>query len=122
MSGGLERLSGGTLERALSKATDNKLLAILLGMGVTALIQSSSSTTVMLVGFVNSGLMQLKNAVGVIMGSNIGTTITSWILSLTAISGDSLLLKMLKPTSFAPLLAIIGIAMMLFSKKKSKRR
>ncbi len=121
MSGGLERLSGGTLERALSKATDNKLLAILLGMGVTALIQSSSSTTVMLVGFVNSGLMQLKNAVGVIMGSNIGTTITSWILSLTAISGDSLLLKMLKPTSFAPLLAIIGIAMMLFSKKEKQK-
>lgn len=121
MSGGLERLSGGVLERTLEKTTSNRIKAVLLGAGVTALIQSSSATTVMAVGFVNSGIMQLNQAVGIIMGANIGTTITAWILSLTGISGDSILIRMLKPSSFSPVLALIGVSMLLFSKKEKRK-
>lgn len=109
MGGGLEKLSGGRLERLLEKLTSNPLKAVLLGAGVTAVIQSSSATTVMLVGFVNSGIMKLSQAIGIIMGANIGTTITSWLLSLTGIQSDNLFIKMLKPSSFSPILAIIGI-------------
>lgn len=109
MGGGLEKLSGGRLERLLEKLTSNPIKAVLLGAGVTAVIQSSSATTVMLVGFVNSGIMKLSQAIGIIMGANIGTTITSWLLSLTGIQSDNLFIKMLKPSSFSPVLAIIGI-------------
>ena len=112
MGDGLTRLSGGRLERILEKLTDNRIKAVLLGAGVTAVIQSSSATTVTVVGFVNSGIMKLNQAIGVIMGANIGTTVTSWILSLTGIEGNNLLVTLLKPTSFTPILAIIGIFLM----------
>ena len=97
MGGGLSKASGGRMERILEKMTVNVLKAVLLGAGVTAVIQSSSATTVMVVGFVNSGIMKLSQAVGVIMGANIGTTATSWLLSLTGIEGDSFWLTLLKP-------------------------
>ncbi len=117
MSDSLAKLSGGKMERILEKLTSNKFKGVVLGAGVTAVIQSSSATTVMVVGFVNSGIMKLSQAVGIIFGANIGTTITSWILSLTGIEGSSFWVQMLKPTSFSPILAIIGAAMLLFSKK-----
>lgn len=120
MGNGLEKLSGGKLESILEKLTSNKLKAVLLGAGVTAIIQSSSATTVMVVGFVNSGIMKLSQAVGVIMGANIGTTVTSWILSLAGIESDNLFIKLLKPSSFTPVLAAIGIAFLMFSKKEKK--
>ena len=109
MGAGLSKLSGGRMERLLEKLTSKRIMAVLLGAGVTAVIQSSSATTVMVVGFVNSGIMKLNQAVGIIMGANIGTTITSWLLSLTGIQGSSFILKMLKPSSFSPILAIVGI-------------
>ena len=121
LGSGLERMSGGRLEQILEKLTSNPLKAVLLGAGVTALIQSSSATTVMLVGFVNSGIMKLSQAIGIIMGANIGTTITSWILSLSGLEGDSFFLKLLKPTSFSPVLALIGI-IFLMSKKGEKKK
>lgn len=121
LGSGLERMSGGRLEQILEKLTSNPLKAVLLGAGVTALIQSSSATTVMLVGFVNSGIMKLSQAIGIIMGANIGTTITSWILSLSGLEGDSFFLKLLKPTSFSPVLALIGI-ILLMSKKGEKKK
>lgn len=114
---GLSQASGGRMERILEKLTNNPLKAVLIGAGVTAVIQSSSATTVMVVGFVNSGIMKLQQAVGVIMGANIGTTATSWILGLTGIESNSFFIQMLKPTSFSPILAIIGVAILLFSKK-----
>lgn len=117
MSDSLAKLSGGKMERILEKLTSNKFKGVALGAGVTAVIQSSSATTVMVVGFVNSGIMKLSQAVGIIFGANIGTTITSWILSLTGIEGSSFWIQMLKPTSFSPILAIIGAAMLLFAKK-----
>lgn len=117
MSDSLAKLSGGKMERILEKLTSNKIKAVGLGAGVTAVIQSSSATTVMVVGFVNSGIMKLSQAVGIILGANIGTTITSWILSLTGIEGSSFWVQMLKPTSFSPILAIIGVALLMFSKK-----
>ena len=100
MGGGLEKLSGGKLERVLEKLTKNRIMAVLLGAGVTAVIQSSSATTVMVVGFVNSGIMKLNQAIGIIMGANIGTTVTAWLLSLTAIEGNGFFMQLLKPTSF----------------------
>ena len=118
---GLAKASGGRMESVLEKLTGNPVMAVLLGAGVTAVIQSSSATTVMVVGFVNSGIMKLEQAVGVIMGANVGTTVTSWILSLTGIDSSSFLVQMLKPTSFSPILAIIGVAMLLFSKKEKHR-
>lgn len=121
MGDGLEKLSGGTLEKVLEKLTSKKIMAVLLGAAVTAVIQSSSATTVMVVGFVNSGIMKLSQAVGIIMGANIGTTVTSWILSLSGIEGDSIFIQMLKPTSFAPVLAVVGIIMYM-SAKSDKRR
>lgn len=117
MGDGLAKLSGGKLEKVLEKLTSNRLMAVLLGAGVTAVIQSSSATTVMVVGFVNSGIMKLRQAIGIIMGANIGTTITSWILSLTQIEGDSIIMKLCKPTSFSPVLALIGVIFLLFTKK-----
>ncbi len=121
LSEGLEKLSGGRLERILENLTNSKWKAVLLGAGVTAVIQSSSATTVMVVGFVNSGIMKLKQAIGVIMGANVGTTITSWILSLTGIESDNFLVKLLKPTSFSPLLAIVGVIFIMFLKNGKKR-
>ena len=116
---GLTGASGGKLEKILEKLTSNPLKAVLLGAGVTAVIQSSSATTVMVVGFVNSGIMKLSQAVGVIMGSNIGTTITSWILSLTGIESSNIFISLLKPTSFSPVLAAVGIVFLMFLKKDS---
>ena len=120
MGGGLEKMSGGKLERILEGLTSNPLKAVLLGAGVTAVIQSSSATTVMVVGFVNSGIMKLSQAIGIIMGANIGTTITSWLLSLTGIESSNFLLQMLKPSSFSPVLAAIGIIMYMSGKDKKK--
>lgn len=117
MGDSLAKLSGGKLEKVLEKMTSNRLLAVLLGAGVTAIIQSSSTTTVMVVGFVNSGIMKLRQVVGIIMGANIGTTVTSWLLALVGIQSDNIFLQMLKPSSFSPVLALIGIIFLMFSKK-----
>lgn len=117
MGNGLSKASGGRLEQLLEKLTSNKLKAVLLGAGVTAVIQSSSATTVMVVGFVNSGIMKLSQAIGIIMGANVGTTVTSWILSLSGIQSDSFFMRLLKPTSFSPVLAVTGVAFLMFSKK-----
>lgn len=117
----LERLSGGKLEQILEKMTDKTYKGVLLGAVVTAVIQSSSAVTVMVVGFVNSGIMQLTRAIGVIMGANIGTTVTGWILSLTQINGESLIISLLKPSSFAPVLAIISVFMLMFCKNEKKK-
>lgn len=114
----LEKLSGGKLERILEKMTDKTIKGVLLGCAVTAVVQSSSAVTVMVVGFVNSGIMELSRAIGVIMGANIGTTVTAWILSLTGLSGDSLIINLLKPSSFAPVLAVIGVFLVIFTKKE----
>ena len=120
MGEGLTRASGGRLEGILESLTKSKIKAVLLGAAVTAVIQSSSATTVMVVGFVNSGIMRLSQAAGVIMGANIGTTITSWILSLTGLQGDSLLLTLCKPATFTPVLAFIGVCLLLFAKGDKK--
>ena len=120
MGKALEKQAGGQLQKILSKLTDSPLKGFFLGLCVTAIIQSSSATTVMVVGFVNSGIMELHQAIGVIMGSNVGTTVTSWILSLSGLQGDSFLINMLKPTSFSPVLAFIGI--LLYMGKSEKRR
>ena len=121
MGKGLEKLSGGRLERLLEKLTSNRLKAVALGTLVTGIIQSSSATTVMVVGFVNSGIMKLTQAVGIIMGANIGTTMTSWILSLSSIESSNFFVKLLKPSSFAPILALIGIIFIMFNKKEKKK-
>ena len=120
MVAGLTRAAGGKMERILEKLTSTPIKGVLLGAAVTAVIQSSSATTVMVVGFVNSGIMKLRQAVGIIMGANIGTTVTSWILSLSGIQGDSIWIQMLKPSSFSPILAVIGIAFLMFSKNEKK--
>ena len=122
MGDGLSKLSGGKLESILEKLTSNRLMAVLLGAGVTAVIQSSSATTVMVVGFVNSGIMKLSQAVGIIMGANIGTTMTSWLLSLVEVEGTNFFMQMLKPTSFSPLLALIGIIMIMTSKDDGAKK
>ncbi len=121
MGQALERRAGGQMHSVLTKMTTNKFAGFLTGCGVTAVIQSSSATTVMVVGFVNSGLMSLKQAVNVIMGANVGTTITGWILSLGGISGDSMWVRLLKPASFTPVLALIGIVLYMFTKKHTKK-
>ena len=118
MGESLTKASGGRLEKILEKLTSNKLLAVVLGAGVTAIIQSSSATTVMVVGFVNSGIMKLSQAVGVIMGANVGTTITAWLLSLVGLEGDSLIVQLFKPESFTPILALFGVILLMFSKKE----
>lgn len=121
MGEGLTRISGGKLESILENLTSSPIRAVLLGMVVTAVIQSSSATTVMVVGFVNSGIMKLEQVVGIIMGANVGTTITSWILSLTGIESDNFFLTLLKPSSFSPVLAIIGAFFLTFSKNEKKQ-
>lgn len=121
MGDGLSKVSGGKMEQILETLTSNPLKAVGLGALVTAVIQSSSATTVMVVGFVNSGIMKLSQAVGVIMGANIGTTVTSWILSLSGIESDNFFIQLFKPTSFSPVLAIIGVAFLLFAKSEKKK-
>ncbi len=121
MGGGLEKISGGRLELFLEKLTSNPVKAVLLGAGVTAVIQSSSATTVMVVGFVNSGIMKLSQAIGIIMGANVGTTITSWILSLTGIESESFFIRLLKPSSFSPVLALLGIIFYMSGKNSKKK-
>ena len=121
MGQALERRAGGGLEIMLSKLTSGKIRGLLTGLGVTAIIQSSSATTVMVVGFVNSGLMSLGQAINVIMGANIGTTVTSWILSLSGISGKNPFIQMLKPSNFSPILALIGVVLLLFTKSTKKK-
>ncbi len=118
---GLSKASGGRMEQILEKLTSNRLKAVLFGAAVTAVIQSSSAATVMVVGFVNSGIMKLSQAIGVIMGANIGTTVTSWILSLSGIESSNFWLSLLKPSSFAPILAMIGVVFLLFSAKGKKK-
>lgn len=121
MGDGLAKVSGGKLESVLEKLTKKRIMAVILGAAVTAVIQSSSATTVMVVGFVNSGIMKLNQAIGIIMGANIGTTITSWILALTGIQSDNIFVSLLKPSSFSPILAVIGSAFILFSKKDRRK-
>lgn len=129
MSHGLERLSGGTLERVLETATSTKskypiigrIKGMFVGCGITALVQSSASTTVMTVGFVNSGMMKLEQAIGIIMGANIGTTITLWILALSGIGDGAWYLQIFKPANFAPVIALLGLVLLLFSKKTRRR-
>ncbi len=121
MGKALEKQAGNKLQPILAKMTDNPMKGFLLGLSVTAVIQSSSATTVMVVGFVNSGLMQLHQAVGVIMGSNVGTTVTAWILSLSGIEGDGFLVRFLNPSGFSPILALIGIILYMFTKSARSR-
>ena len=121
MGEGLERRAGNGLKALLGKLTNSKVKGFLTGLGVTAVIQSSSATTVMVVGFVNSKVMTLRQSIGVIMGANIGTTVTAWILSLGGISSDNFIVQLFKPMSFTPLLALIGIALTMFSKSSKKK-
>ena len=121
MGKALERTAGGKLQTILAKMSSSVPRGFLLGLAVTAVIQSSSATTVMVVGFVNSGIMTLKQAVGVIMGSNVGTTVTAWILSLSGLEGDSFLVQVLKPSTLAPLLGTIGIILFMFTKSEKSR-
>ena len=121
MGEGLTKISGGRLERILERLTDSRLKAVLLGAGVTAVIQSSSATTVTVVGFVNSGIMKLGQAVGVIMGANIGTTLTSWLLSLTGIESQNFFIRLLKPSSFTPVLALVGIILIMRGGQDKRR-
>lgn len=121
MGDALERCGGNRLKKILEGVTQNPLKGLLLGLVVTAIIQSSSATTVMVVGFVNSGVMKLSQSISIIMGANVGTTVTAWLLSLTGLEGDNLFIQLLKPSSFSPVLAIIGIAMIMFSKNDKKK-
>ena len=120
MGEALERRAGGKLKAVLGKLTQNKAAGFLTGLGVTSIIQSSSATTVMVVGFVNSGLITLRQAISVIMGANVGTTVTAWILSLGGIESDNLFVQLLKPTSFTPVLALIGVVLYMFCKDNKK--
>ena len=122
MGDSLSKLSGGKMESILERLTSTRLRAVLLGALVTAVIQSSSATTVMVVGFVNSGIMQLGQAAGIIMGANVGTTITSWLLSLTGISGHNLFVQLLKPSSFSPILAVVGVILTMTSESNDKKK
>ncbi len=121
MGASLERRAGSSLKTLLGKLTSNQFLGFLTGLGVTAVIQSSSATTVMVVGFVNSGLLSLRQAIGVIMGANVGTTVTAWILSLTGLDGGSFFIQLLKPTSFTPILALIGVILTMTAKNDKKK-
>ncbi len=121
MGDALEKRAGGGLKNILGRLTGRKITGLLTGLVVTGIIQSSSATTVMVVGFVNSGLMSLKQAIGVIMGANVGTTVTAWILSLGGISGDNPILALFKPSTFTPILALVGIALTMFAKSDKKK-
>ena len=117
----LEKAAGSKLKTVLGKLTGGKLIGFLTGIGVTAIIQSSSATTVMVVGFVNSGLLTLSQSINVIMGANVGTTVTAWILSLSGVNGDAWYVQLLKPTSFTPILALIGVLLYMGAKSNKKR-
>ena len=119
MSGGLEQIAGGGLERTLKNVTKNDFMGFTLGAGITVAIQSSSAMTVMLVGLVNSGILAFENTFGMIMGSHVGTTLTSWILTLNANNGNNFFLVLLKPLTFAPILAFFGIILRMISKRQS---
>ncbi len=121
MGDSLERRAGSTLRTLLGRLTTNKMTGFLTGLGVTSVIQSSSATTVMVVGFVNSGLMDLKQAINVIMGANVGTTVTAWLLSLSGIESENFFVQLLKPTSFTPVLALVGIILYMFCKGSKKK-
>lgn len=121
MSEGLERRGGGRLKAILESLTSNPIKGVLLGAGVTAIIQSSSATTVMVVGFVNSGIMELSQAISVIMGANVGTTITSWLLSLSGIESSNVFIRLLEPSSFSPVLAVIGVGLVMFCRSNKKK-
>ena len=121
MGDGLKKLSGSQLESILGRLTSNRFKGFLLGLGVTAIIQSSSATTVMLVGFVNSGIMSLTQTIGTIMGANVGTTVTAWLISTTGITSDLWWLKLFKPESFTPVLAVIGVIMIMMAKSEKKK-
>ena len=123
MGKSLKKIAGGKMEQILEKMTNTPIKGILLGTLVTAVIQSSSATTVMVVGFVNSGIMTLRQAIGIIMGANIGTTMTGWLLSLGGLEGTGagLVVKLFQPSSFTPVLAFIGIIMYMFMKKGKQR-
>ena len=121
MSTGLEKMAGSKLEKILKKMTSNPFKSLLLGAGITIAIQSSSAMTVMLVGLVNSGIMKLGQTIGVIMGSNIGTTLTAWILSLSGVESDNIFLQMLKPKNFSPIVALIGILLIMVAKSRKKK-
>ncbi len=121
MSQSLEKIAGGKLEATLKKMTSNPFKSLALGAGITIAVQSSSAMTVMLVGLVNSGIMQLEQTVGVIMGSNVGTTLTAWLLSTAGIKSDNIFISMLKPENFAPIVALAGIIMIMMSKKKKRQ-
>ena len=120
MSGGLEKMAGGGLERTMKKVTSNDFLGFFLGAGITVAIQSSSAMTVMLVGLVNSGIVEFSNTFGMIMGSNVGTTLTAWILSLAGIGEGNFFMTLLQPMTFAPILAFIGIVLRMLSKSEKK--
>lgn len=121
MGQALERRAGEKFRSLLEKFTTGRVRGILTGLGVTAVIQSSSAVTVMVVGFVNSGLMTLKQAINVIMGANVGTTVTAWVLSLSGIDSESLFVRLLKPSSFTPVLALVGIILYMFVKNAKKK-
>ena len=121
MSSGLEKVAGGKMERLLREMTSNPIKAMGLGAIITILVQSSSAVTVMLVGLVNSGIMNLNQAIGVIMGSNVGTTVTAWILSLSGLESDNFFVQLLKPESFSPLLALAGVIMIMGAKKSKPK-
>ncbi|MCR5213299.1 MAG: Na/Pi cotransporter family protein [Eubacterium sp.] len=121
MGQALERRAGSRLKMLLGKLTSNRVAGLITGLGVTAIIQSSSATTVMVVGFVNSGLMTLRQAINVIMGANVGTTVTAWLLSLAGITSDNFFIKLLKPSSFTPILALVGIVFYMFTKESKKK-
>ena len=121
MGSNLEKISGGKLESILEKMTNSRIKGVLLGLVVTAIIQSSGAVTVMAVGFVNSGIMALKQVIGIIMGAHIGTTVTAWLLSLTGIEGSNIFIQLLKPSSFAPVLAFIGVIILMFAKSDKKK-
>ena len=121
MSSSLEKIAGGKLELTLKKLTSNPFKSLLLGAGITIAIQSSSAMTVMLVGLVNSGIMELSQTVGLIMGSNIGTTLTAWILSMAGIQGDNIFISMLKPENFSPILALVGVILIMAGRSERKK-
>ena len=121
MSTGLEKIAGGRLERILKKMTYNPIKSLVFGAAITAAVQSSSAVTVMLVGLVNSGIMRLSQAIGVIMGSNIGTTITAWILSLSGIQSTNFFVRLLKPESFSPIMALVGVILIMAAKSDKRK-
>ena len=122
MSGGLEKMAGGKLERTMNKVTSNDFSGFLLGAGITVAIQSSSAMTVMLVGLVNSGILDFSNTFSMIMGSNVGTTLTAWLLSLAGIGDGNFFITLLQPMTFAPILAFFGIAIRMISKSEKKQQ